>query len=345
MKNILIVLSLILLFTSCDSNKAAENMNVTLKDTVKIEAIDSLVYFTNKIKDNPNVARSWAARSNYNLSLGSVNDALIDMSTAVTLDSTNVDYRVGFADLLMGTLDLEGAQYNYNYALAIDSSNAKAYVGNGRIYALLNNPGMATGYLNKAYKIDPHLSEAYFLEGMIYRSDFYETGRDESWDRALSSYQTAVEQNPKYYSAYIEMGVMNYEMGKDIALDYFNTAIDIAPNSTEAWYNKGMFYQTKKDYNTAKWCYRTILGIDSSYSQAYFNQGYISLSYEEQFDSAVFFFEKAIENDSLYFYAYNNLGLSHERNGDMIKAKSAYRSAIEINPDFKLAKENLHSLK
>ena len=80
-----------------------------------------------------------------------------------------------------GTLDLEGAQYNYNYALAIDSSNAKAYVGNGRIYALLNNPGMATGYLNKAYKIDPHLSEAYFLEGMIYRSDFYETGREESW--------------------------------------------------------------------------------------------------------------------------------------------------------------------
>ena len=339
-----IIIAGLVLFSSCDSSTKTIEDTVTVQDTIQIVEIDSVEYFTNKIKENSNVARSWAARSNYFLSVGNVGDALVDISTAVTLDSTNASYRVSFADLLIATLDVEGALYNYNYALSVDSSNALAYVGKGRVYALLNNPGAATGNLNKAYELNPYLSEAYFLEGMIYRSDFYETGREESWHRALSSYQTAVEQNPKYYSAYIEMGVMNYEMGNDIALDYFNTAIDIAPKSTEAWYNKGMFYQTKRNYNNAKWCYRTILDIDSTNSQAYFNQGYIHLSFEEQYDSAIFFFEKAIENDSLYFFAYNNLGLSYEKIGEIEKAKSAYRSAIDINSDFKLAKDNLHSL-
>ena len=337
---------MLILFSSCESNSGSgDNEIVVQKDTLLVAAIDSLEYYSNKIKENTSVARSWAARSKYFLSLGSVSDALIDMSTAVTLDSTNAGYRVSFADLLVATLDVEGALYNYNYALSVDSLNAKAYVGKGRVYALLNDPGSATGNLNRAYQIDPYLSEAYFLEGMIYRSDFYETGRQESWERALSSYQTAVEQNPKYYSAYIEMGVMNYEMGNDIALDYFNTALEIAPKSTEAWYNKGMFYQTKEAYEEAKNCYRSILEIDSSNSQAYFNQGYIHLSFEEQYDSAIYFFDKAIEKDSSSFYAYNNLGLSYEKMGKIEQAKSAYRRAIEINADFKLAKDNLHSLK
>ena len=313
-------------------------------DSVQVVKVDSLELLTNKIKSNTNDGNLWASRALYFLRRGNVNDALIDMRSAVRLDSINTTYRNYYADLLVSTLDLDAAMTNYEYILSVDSSNAKAYVGMGRIYALIDNPGLATGYLNKAYEIDPHLSEAYFLEGLIYRSDYYVTGREESWQRALSSFQTAVEQNPKYYSAYIEMGVMNDEEGKDIALDYYNTAIDIAPNSTEAWYNKGMFFQTRQKLEEAKLSYRKIVDIDSTFSDSYYNQGYIHLVYEKQYDSAIFFFNKAIEMDSLHFYAYNNLGLAFEYNGDLTAAKNAYRKSIEINPDFKLAKKNLHLL-
>lgn len=327
---------------SCETTSVeTEIVNI---DTVEVVEIDSLEFLTDKIKSNTSDADLWASRALYFLRRGNVNDALIDMQSAVRLDSINTTYRNYYADLLVSTLDLDGAMNNYEYVLSVDSSNAKAYVGIGRIYALVDNPGLATGYLNKAYEIDPHLSEAYFLEGLIYRSDYYATGREESWERALSSFQTAVEQNPKYYAAYIEMGVMNAEKGNGIALDYYNTAIDIAPNSTEAWYNKGMFFQTKQKLEEAKICYRRIIDIDSSYSESYYNQGYISLVYEKQYDSAIYFFDKAIEMDSLHFYAYNNLGLAHEYNGNLEEAKTAYRKSIAINPDFKLAKDNLHLL-
>jgi tetratricopeptide (TPR) repeat protein len=341
--NLVFILAVIISFTSCDSK---ENIDSALPvDTVAVIEIDSLEYLTNNIKSNSNNPKNWADRSYFFLSQGSVKDALIDMSTAVELDSNNIQYRTDYANLLVATLDLENAMQNYEFVLSVDSSNANAYVGIGRIYALIENPGMATGYLNKAYEIDPHLSEAYFLEGLIYRSDYYATGREDSWNRALTSFQTAVEQNPKYYAAYIEMGVMNDERQNDIALDYYNSALAIAPNSTEAWYNKAMFFQMREKLEEAKICYRTIIDLDSNYTQAYYNQGYIKLVFEKDYDSSIIFFERSLEVDSLYYFAYNNIGLSYEKLGDNEKAKLNYRKAIEINPDFKLAKDNLHSLK
>jgi tetratricopeptide (TPR) repeat protein len=343
MKYSVVVLTILVLsLWSCDSKTNSDN-TVVIKDTTQVSIVnDSLKFLTDNIQTNSSNSKPWFDRANYFLRRGGIKDALIDMKSAVRLDTNNVIYLNKYADLLVTTLDIEKALTNYGKALFIDSSNTKAYIGMARVYALVNNPGMATGYLQKAYKIDPHLSEAYFLEGMIYRSDFEETGREESIKRALSSFQTAVEQNPNYYSAYIQMGVINHKLQNDIALDYFNTAIAIEPKSTEAWYNKGKYFQDKQMLEEAKYCYRTISEIDSLYSEAYYNQGYIKMIFENDLDSAIYFFNYTIQVDSLHLYAYNNLGLSLERNGEIEKAKTAYRSAIEINPDFKLAKNNLN---
>ncbi len=340
--SIVVLTVLVLSMWSCDSKTSTDNTSVS-EDTTQVVVIkDSLKFLTDNIKANSNVSKHWFDRANYFLRRGGVSDALIDMKSAVRLDTINTVYRNKYADLLVTTLDIENALTNYEKVLFLDSSNAGAYIGMARVYALVNNPGMATGYLQKAYEIDPHLSEAYFLEGMIYRADYEETGREESIKRALSSFQTAVEQNPNYYSAYIQMGVINHRMQNDIALDYFNTAIAIEPNSTEAWYNKGKYFQDKKMLEEAKYCYRAVSDIDSLHSEAYYNQGYIKMIFEKELDSAIYFFDYVTQIDSLHIYAYNNLGLSLERNGQIEKAKTAYRKAIEINPDFKLAKKNLN---
>ena len=333
---------LVLSMWSCDSKTNIDN-TIVIEDTLQVITIqDSLKFLTDNIQTNSSNSKYWFDRANYFLRRGSIKDALIDMKSAVRLDTNNSVYLNKYADLLVTTLDIENALVNYGKVLFMDSSNTKAYVGMARVYALVNNPGMATGYLQKAYEIDPHLSEAYFLEGMIYRSDYEETGREESIKRALSSFQTAVEQNPNYYSAYIQMGVINHRLRNDIALDYFNTAISIQPNSTEAWYNKGKYFQDKEMYKEAKYSYRTVSKIDSLHTEAYYNQGYIKMIYEKDLDSAIYFFDYVTQLDTLHIYAYNNLGLSLERNGQIEKAKSAYRKAIEINPDFKLAKKNLN---
>ena len=343
MKYSVVLLSvLVLSVMSCDSKVESDGTDVIVDTTKVVVVQDSLKFLTDNIQSNSSDSKNWFDRANYFLRQGSIKDALIDMKSAVRLDTNNIEYRNKYADLLVTTLDIENALLNYGKVLFVDSSNTQAYIGMARVYALVNNPGMATGYLQKAYEIDPHLSEAYFLEGMIYRADYEETGREESIKRALSSFQTAVEQNPSYYSAYIQMGVINHKLKNDIALDYYNTAITLEPKSTEAWYNKGKFFQDVQMLEEAKQCYRIVSSFDSLHSEAYYNQGFIKMELENELDSAIYFFDYTIQVDSLHIYAYNNLGLAYERNGEVEKAKSAYRKAIDINPDFKLAKKNLN---
>lgn len=347
MKYILLVCySLFLFLYSCNNdNKIKDKTDgVIQKDTsVKtLSVVDSLDFLTRQLQTDYNNKENWFNRAQFLIRQGDLNNAMLDMQEVLNRDTTTAKYRLTYADLLVAKLELEQAVKHYNYVLAVDSLNPLAYVGLGRVYAYLDNAAKATAFLNKAQKINPHLAETYYLEGMIYKDDYYKTKREESWKRALSSFQTVVEQNPKHYNAYISMGVMHFERGDDMALDYFNSAIDVAPKSPEAWYNKGVFYQSKKDYEQAKNSYREITSFDSLYPPAYYNQGYLQLVVDKDNDSAIYFFEKAISIDTMYFQAYNNLGLAYERTGDKELAKRYYKKALKINPDFELAKKNLN---
>ncbi|MFD1551187.1 hypothetical protein DNU06_16735 [Putridiphycobacter roseus] len=306
-----------------------------------IAEVDSFKILSDAIANASSDAKNWVNRADYFIKIGNIKDAKIDLEKAILLDSTNTTYRYKYGNVLIGVLDLAGAKYNFEYVIKRDTMHAEAYVGLGRVYALIDNAGVATAYLNKAYKINKNLPEAYFLEGLIYRSDYQETERPESWKRAKSSFQTAVEQNPNFYDAHIMLGVMNAAEDNVEALDNFNSALAIAPESTEAWYNKGIYYQEHKKYSQAKYCYRKIVALDTAFYEAYYNQGYIQNGLDKNYDSAIYFFEKATLIDSLSANAFNNLGLAHEYKGNDQMAIKYYKKAIQLQPDFALAKKNL----
>jgi tetratricopeptide (TPR) repeat protein len=64
----------------------------------------------------------------------------------------------------------------------------------------------------------------------------------------------------------------------------------------------------------------------------------------ENLASAIFYFTKATDCDPGYYQAYNNLGLAYETKGDIENAKKYYGKAIDANPEFQLAKDNLNNL-
>jgi Tfp pilus assembly protein PilF len=147
--------------------------------------------------------------------------AKADLETILATDSSNIKAQVLYADIHLAMLDLETSKYHYESAIAKDSTNSKSYLGLARIYAALDNYAKADYYIGVSLKLDPYVPEPYFTRGLIYRSDYYMTGREESWDIAISSFQTAVEQDAEFYPAYVEMGVMYAEQGDSIALEYY----------------------------------------------------------------------------------------------------------------------------
>lgn len=336
----LLLLSLLAIFVSSCGTGSSEKTT----DGADTVAIDSLAWFNNKLDANPSNLKILLERSKFHVRRGNVEDAQFDLEKYLAADSSNLEVHKLYADIMMSKLVLEKSKFHYEYIIDHDSLNAPAYLGMGKLYALLNNSAAAIAYLNKSLKLDPYQSEVYFMKGMIYRTDFMTLGREESWDLALSSFQTAIEQDPNNYSAYVQLGVMYDQMGDSTAVQYYNSAIDIYPESIEAWYNKGIFYQNRGDIEQAFQCYHRLHEIDSTWADPYYNEGYIHLLITEKLDSAVFFFNKAVELDPQYYQAYNNLGLAYEKQGDFDNARFYYTKAIEINPEFKLAKDNLNRL-
>ncbi|MDA7804380.1 tetratricopeptide repeat protein, partial [Crocinitomix sp.] len=252
--------------------------------------------------------------------------------------------RLLYGNVHLSMTHLDSSKMQYDYILQKDSTNTGALIGLSKMNALLNNSRLADLYVSRALLFDPHLAEAYFMRGIIFRSDYYRTNRQQDWDIALSSFQTAVEQDPNYYSAYIEMGVMYDQQGSRLAVESYNSAIEIEPKSGEAWYNLGMYYQVRDSVKLALNAYRTITQFDSTWADPYYNQGYIHLLKTKNLDSSIYYFTKATVLDPFYFQALNNLGLAYEEKGDIQNAKMYYGRAVDANPDFQLAKDNLNRL-
>lgn len=345
-----IVLSIfiLVLITSCggDEQKVeSTDQSITNENGI----VDSLKFYQEKLNADPNNPLVLFERAQYYIRRGNVEQAQFDLESALEKDSSILKVHKLYADVNLAKLNLEKSKYHYDYIIERDSANAGAYIGLGKLYAALNNSQQAIYYLGEALKINPYLPEPYFTKGLIYRSDYYtreidDPRKEESWDRAVSSFQTAVEQDPNYYSAYIEMGVMYDEKGDSLALEYYNSAIDIAPNSLEAWYNKAMYFQNRGEVDNALNSYYKINEIDETWPDPYYNLGYIHLLMTSELDSSIYYFERATQLDPMYYQAYNNMGLAYEKKGDFKNARKFYQKAVEINPDFQLAKDNLNAI-
>lgn len=335
------ILTIPLFFVSCGGDTEKEISDNSEEETV---VTDSLSYYEMKLKANPNNPKVKFERAKYFVRQGDVDLAIIDLQDILSEDSTHLGANKLYADISLAMLDLESAKFHYEYVLGRDSTNAEVMLGLARIYAAIDNYAKADYYISESLRNDPYSADPYFTRGLIYRSDYYATGRKSSWDIAMSSFQTAIEQEPDYYEAFVELGVMYAEKGDSIAIEYYNSALDIFPESIEAWYNKGYFYQSTGYFNDASYCYYKLIDIDSSWFKPYYNLGYLNMLVYDDMDSAVYYFEKCTYWDPDNYAAYNNLGLTYEKMGDLNNARKYYQKAVEINPDFQLAKDNLAAL-
>ena len=69
--------------------------------------------------------------------------------------------------------------------------------------------------------------------------------------KAVSSFQTAVENNPDYYEAYLQLGMLYYSILDPLALNYLDNAINLNPKSVIGLYTKAMYFQKTDDIDMA----------------------------------------------------------------------------------------------
>lgn len=263
--------------------------------------------------------------------------AIDDAAKIVRLDSNNIDGRILYADVLnnrpgRNLSDILNAQYHYKAALKKQAKNTRALIGMAATYSQQQDFDRAFKYINTALKIDPRYRDAYVLKGTLY----LQLGNNKL---AKSSYETAVQQDPNFFEAYLRLGAI-YEYEKNpICIEYYRTASKLKPKEPEVLYSLAYAYQNFNQLNKAKSVYKKMLQIDSTYSEALFQLGYIKQFQEVEIDSAIYFYQNAIKTTPMYVEAWHNLGLCYESQGEFTLALKSFSKALKYNPNFELSRK------
>ncbi|MBK9758827.1 MAG: tetratricopeptide repeat protein [Flavobacteriales bacterium] len=297
----------------------------------------ALAAINQRIVEDPGNAAGYADRAGYYMKLDSTNRAAKDMDRALALDSTNLEYRLRAGDLRYAMLELGTARVQYSAAMRIAPEDTRARLKLAEIDLVLRKYPESMALVNEALRLDPTAAHGYYLKGWIYK---------ETKDTllAISSFRTAVEQDPQDYNAYMMLGSLSAAKNDPLAMQYFGTATELRPTSIEAIYSLAMYCQDAGKDSIALACYDRMKEIDPSNALAWYNSGWVYLEHKGDIARAKVEFSKAIALQTNYADAWYNRGVAMERTDELDSAAANYQLCLSIRPDHDLAANGLDRL-
>lgn len=320
----IIIFSISVGITSCNSNKEVNTDNV-------VTDLDSLVVLF------PDSIPLLIEHGNKMLKDYQFEKALDDGAKAFRLDSNNMEARLLYANVInnqpdRSVKDVMNAQRHFKHILSKDSTNTEALISLATTYSQQLDFENSFLNINKALKINPKLRDAYVLKGTNYL-------HLQNMELAKSSYETAIQQDPEFFEAYLMLGSIYQSENNEICLEYFTTAAKLKPKNNDVLYAYAYANQLHDKLDEAKHTYRKMIRLDTTYSQALFQLGYIKQWKENDLDSAMYFYSNTIQTTPNYVEAWHNLGICYLEKGDKPKAQQAFRKALTFDPNFELSKE------
>lgn len=255
---------------------------------------------------------------------------------AFRLDSNNIDARFLYANALINipkrnTADVAIAQRHFLYIIKKQPENKKAFISLASTYFQQGEFDKSFKYINDVLRKDPRYRDAYIMKGTNYLA----LGKR---DLAKSSYETAVQQDSKFFEGYLALAYLYSEDKEPIALEYFRTAVTLRPQSVDALYGVAYTLQEQGKYEEALAAYRQLISVDPKFHLALFNEAYIKQFYQNDIDSAIYFYSSAIDLEPEFVKGWHNLGLCYVAKKDRTNALKCFAKALKYNPDFELSR-------
>jgi tetratricopeptide (TPR) repeat protein len=290
-----------------------------------------------KIDKHPSDPLLYFELSDYYLNINRLDSALNIAFSAIRLDSTNSSFYVKLSDIYFAMANTDATEEILEKAIALNNKNNEAYLKLAELHFLLKHYDLAQTNIKKSIEFQTHNPKAYFISAWIFR----ELGDTLA---AIRNYLIAAEQNPDYFDAYMELGILHHYKHNPLAINYYNNALNVKPNNIQALYNMAMFYQETSNYEKALEKYRMILQLEPQNKYALHNMGWVYLMGEEKYEEAVVFFTKAIELDTTYAVAVFNRGLCFENLKQYDNARQDYMYSLRLQNNYSLAIEGLNRL-
>jgi len=315
---------------SVDSTRAEENPQLASK-----RASDSAMEAINqKIRADLKNSELYVKRSDLYLEAGDLESAIKDLDRAFRLDSSNLNTLMAQAKFFTKRGRIEAAKRVLDKAKKMHPEDSDLHALLAELYLIGKDYDQSLKSADLAVKYDIYNEKAYYIKAY----NFLELG---DTSKAISSFQTSVEQNPDYYEGYLQLGLLYSELDNPLAVEYFENALQVKPNDKDVLYAKGMFEQEHDMLNEAMQSYTQAIKAHPDFREAYYNMGYLHMYYLKLYREGLNYFDQAVKVDPQYYQAYYNRGYSFELLGDINNAAKDYRKALSIQPDYTLAARGL----
>ena len=249
-------------------------------------------------------------RGNRYLKTFEFDKAIADGAKAFRIDSNNLEARLLFADILNNkpdrsiTTDVSAAQRHYKFALKKRPKDPKVLISLASTYSQQMDFEESFKLINKALRIDKRYRDAYVLKG----SNYLFLNKP---DLAKSSYETAVQQDPKFFEAYLMLGSLYQSENNEICIEYYRTAVSLQPKNPDVLFSLAYAYQLFNQPAKALALYRKMIQLDTAYYQALNQIGVIKQYNYKEIDSAIYYYKSALQTEPRFVQAWHNLGMCY----------------------------------
>jgi len=337
---LIVIFFLLLVLVACVNDQQVNNNNEekeTIEDTLKTIDHPQLKFINEEIVKDSTNADLYFNRALANQKLKNIDAAIADYDKALSLNDTASAYYLNFADLLIGLNNVVPAINLLTKGLEKKPKDVNILLKLSKYYLYLDDTDKSILMANQVLKLDVSNADAYFSKGLAYvfKQDTM---------KAISTLQTATEQNPDFYDAYMQLGLLCAGKKIKLAEGYYTNAIRINPKSVEAHYGLSIYYQKNNQQQKAKEAYRKLITVDQQYKDAFYNLGYIYFN-EDSLQKALKHFNMATNVDLDFVRAYYMRGLTYEAMGDTANARKDYERTVAFDPDFEMANKGLDRLK
>lgn len=266
-----------------------------------------------------NKADYWYKRGLDASGKGDYKDAIASYDKAIKINPDNAAYWDGKAALLASL-----STKLKNPAYLNDSVNA--YNKAIELYneSLNKNPTDFNLYYYKGLALS---SKAFVLQSKIFNITQNKENATACLEEAIRSYNHAVEINPKYLTAWKNIGIDLYFLGRyNESLEAYDKAIEIDQNYGLAWYNKGLALHKLGKYNESIQAYDKALRIFPENAAIWFSKGNSLLS-QGDYNGAIDCFEQAIRLNQSYAQAWYKKGIAYQELGYYTVSNASFSRA------------------
>jgi tetratricopeptide (TPR) repeat protein len=201
----------------------------------------------------------------------------------------------------------------------------------------LRNLAKVLGWAGKFHEADqrarlavlglPNDANAHYLAGNAF-------WRDGNLDVAIAEFQQAVEIDPDYTDAWVQLGYAQREKDQpEAARDAFQRALQLEPDQADLYFELGEIYRRQQQWDKAASMYRQTLRVAPDSAAAYKQLGWLA-GQRDRWQEAIRYYEQGLEINPEDDQLHTQLAEAFEASRDYAAATDHYQLALILNPQF-----------